>query len=91
MTEGGQDFGTGVIAKGKLEVRRKSLGNNRKSSMRGGSLVNIPLGSLSSKRTLEKPKTDRFIDDGVRRTPHVERMNMVGRILSNISFKLGDV
>ena len=53
MKESGQKFVIGVIAKGKLEVGQKFLCKGRKSSMRGSSLVDIPLGSFSSKRTLE--------------------------------------
>ena len=54
-------------------------------------MINIPLISFASKRTLEQPKTDRVIGNGVRQTPHVERSNMVCRILSSKTFKLGDV
>ena len=59
--------------------------------MRGEGLVNIPLRSFSSKRTLEQSKMDRLIGDGVRRTPHVKISNMFCRIFSNKTFKLGDV
>ena len=66
MIERFQEFGTNVIAKGKLELRQKSPGKSHKSSMRGGSLVNIPLRSFSGKRMLEQPKTDRVIGNGGR-------------------------
>ena len=89
--ERGQKFSTSVITKGKLEVRQKSSGKGRKSSMRGGGLVNIPLRSFSSKGTLEQPNIDKVIGDGIRRKPHVERSNMICRICSSKAFKLGDV
>ena len=54
-------------------------------------MVDIPLGSFSSKHMLEQSKMEKVIRDGVRRTPHVKIMNMVSRILSSKTFKLGDV
>ena len=91
MIERSQKFDTSVITKGKLEVREKISSRSCKGGMRGRGLINIPLRSFTSKRTLKKPKTDRVIGDGVRRTPHVERSNMVCRIFSSKTFKLGDV
>ena len=64
---------------------------SHKISMRGRGLVNIPLRSFSSKRTLEQSKTDKVIGDGIKRTPHVERSIMACRIFSSKTFKLGDV
>ena len=66
MTERGKRFTTSVITKGKLEVRHKNPHESFKISMRRGGLVNIPLRRFSSKHTLEQPKTDEIIDDGVR-------------------------
>ena len=66
FTERGKNLSTNVITKGKLEVRKKISRKSRKSSMRGGGLVNIPLRSFSSKCTLEQLKTDRVIGDGIR-------------------------
>ena len=59
--------------------------------MRGSGLINIPLRSFTNKRSLEQLKTDRFIGNGFRQAPHVERSNMICRIFSSKAFKLGDV
>ena len=91
MTKRSQKFDTSVITKGKLEVRQKSSGKSRKGGMRGSGLINIPLRSFTSKHSLEQPKTDKFIGNGIRQTPHVERSNMISRILSNKTFELWDV
>ena len=91
MTKRGQEFSTSVVTKGKLEIRQKGSGKSRKGGMRGRGLINIPLRSFTCKRTLEQLKTDRVIGNGVRRTAHVEISNMICRIFSSKTFKLGDV
>lgn len=59
--------------------------------MRCGRLVYIPFWSVSSERALEDSKTNGVIGNGVGRTPHVEGVDMVGRILSSITLKFWDV
>ena len=54
-------------------------------------LVNIPFRSFARKRALEQPKTDGIIGNGIGRTPHVERSDMIGWIFSSKAFKLRDV
>ena len=91
MMEGGQELGPSVVMKGKLEIRQKIPGKSRKFGMRRRGLINLPLRSFTCKHLLEQPKMDRVIGNGVRCTPHVERSNLICRIFSSKTFKLGDV
>jgi len=59
--------------------------------MRSGDLVNVPLHSISNEHSLEKPKMNGVISDGIRRTPHMEGADMISGVLSKITFKLGNV
>ena len=59
--------------------------------MGGGGLFNIPFRSFVCKRALEQSKTNGIISNGMGGTPHVERSDMVGGILSSKAFKLGNV
>ena len=56
-----------------------------------GGLVNIPFRRFAGKRALEQTKTDGVIGNGIGGTPHVERSDMVGGILSSQAFELGNV
>ena len=54
-------------------------------------MINIPFGSFVGKRVLEQTKTDGVIGDGIGRTPHVERSDMVRGIFTSNAFELGNV
>ena len=56
-----------------------------------GGLINIPFRSFACERALEQLKMDGVIGNGIGGTPHVERLDMVGWIVSSKAFELGNV
>ena len=52
-------------------------------------MINIPFISFTCERALEQPKMDGVIGNGIGGTPHVERLDMVGWIVSSKASNLG--
>jgi len=59
--------------------------------MRYDGLVYITFCSVSSEHVLEETKVNGVLGNGVVRAPHVEGVDMVGRILSSTTLKILDV
>ena len=51
-------------------------------------MVYIPFCNVYNEHALEEPKTNGVISYRIGRTPHVEGLNMVGRILSRNTLKI---
>ena len=54
-------------------------------------MIDIPFRSFVGKCALEQSKMDGFIGDGIRGTPHVEKLDMIGGIFTRKAFERGNV
>ena len=91
MLKGSQELRASIVSERELEVRKKGLGKSLKGGMGRGGLFNIPFRSFAGERALEQTKMDGVIDNGIGRTPHVERSDMIGWIFTIKALKLRDV
>ena len=91
MLKGSQELRASVVSERELEIGRKSLGKGHKGGMGRGGFFNIPFRSFAGKRALEQTKMDGVIGNGIGRTPHVERSDMIGWIFSSLAFEFRDI